>query len=149
MLLLLLPAQIAMVAILLANGFEFVEALAQRDLRRQLPPAGDAGRERAPAARVDASGLLQRAARDGDRHHRQSGALDYPELRSAGDRQQHEADEALVEARSRHAWRSWGREFRFFHLAQWPGFKAGALNFALSRPTRVPRWSAWSTPTMS
>jgi cellulose synthase/poly-beta-1,6-N-acetylglucosamine synthase-like glycosyltransferase len=26
-----------------------------------------------------------------------------------------------------------GGRFRFFHLPQWPGYKAGALNFALGR----------------
>jgi len=29
-----------------------------------------------------------------------------------------------------------GSAFRFFHLPQWPGFKAGALNFALSQTSR-------------
>ena len=27
--------------------------------------------------------------------------------------------------------RQLGERFRFFHLAQWPGYKAGALNFGL------------------
>ncbi len=41
------------------------------------------------------------------------------------------ADPALWEPVAEHCARL-GARFRFFHLGRWPGFKAGALNFALS-----------------
>ncbi len=41
-------------------------------------------------------------------------------------------DPALWEPVAEHCARLGGR-FRFFHLGRWPGFKAGALNFALSQ----------------
>ena len=37
---------------------------------------------------------------------------------------------------------------KFAHLRDWPGYKSGALNYALAgSPTNAPRSSAWSTPT--
>ncbi len=44
-------------------------------------------------------------------------------------------DPALWEPVAEHCARLGGR-FRFFHLGRWPGFKAGALNFALGQTTR-------------
>ena len=51
-------------------------------------------------------------------------------LRSAGDRQQHHATRRCG-SRWPSIARASGPKFRFFHLGKWPGFKAGALNFAL------------------
>ncbi len=45
------------------------------------------------------------------------------------------ADPALWEPVAEHCARL-GSRFRFFHLGRWPGFKAGALNFALSQTSR-------------
>src|SRR5690606_41452861 len=41
-------------------------------------------------------------------------------------------DEALWKPVEAHM-ATMGENFRFFHLPEWPGFKAGALNFALSQ----------------
>ncbi len=56
-------------------------------------------------------------------------ALDYDRFRGAGDRQQHHRSRA-VGAGGR-ALRAPRAQFRFFTLGKWPGYKAGALNFAL------------------
>lgn len=127
---LLLPAQVAIVAIMLINGFEFTEALWQRGgWRRHFAPLDHMP---TPAPKVSIhvpchneppemvmqtlEGLL---------------ALDYPDF------------EVLVidnNTRDEAVWKpvqaycdSLGPRFRFFHLAPWPGFKAGALNYALEQ----------------
>ncbi|MBV9785038.1 MAG: glycosyltransferase [Acidisphaera sp.] len=56
--------------------------------------------------------------------------LDYPEFEVLVI-DNNTADPALWEPVAEHCARL-GPRFRFFHLGQWPGFKAGALNFALA-----------------
>jgi exo-beta-1,3-glucanase (GH17 family)/cellulose synthase/poly-beta-1,6-N-acetylglucosamine synthase-like glycosyltransferase len=124
----MVPAAAAMLAVLLANGFEFVEVLWRRAWRREFRPL-------APVAPIDEPFVsihlpacneppemviltLESLAR-----------LDYRNF------------EVLVvdnNTRDERLWRPveaacgrLGPRFRFFHLADWPGFKAGALNFAL------------------
>ncbi len=72
MLTLLFPAQIAILAILLINGFEFTEVLWRREVDAPRRHA-EARSAREAAVRVDPPGLLQRAAGNGDRHARFAG----------------------------------------------------------------------------
>jgi exo-beta-1,3-glucanase (GH17 family)/cellulose synthase/poly-beta-1,6-N-acetylglucosamine synthase-like glycosyltransferase len=129
MFVLLLPAQIAIVGILWATGFEFVEAVAQKHwLRRSgLSPPDLAASSQAkvsihlpcynePPEMVILT--LQSLAN-----------LDYPNFEVMVIDNNTEKDEIWQPVRDKCA--ELGPRFRFFHLSPWPGFKAGALNFAL------------------
>lgn len=128
MLAILLPALVAMISILLANGFEFTEVLWNRGWQRRFAPRALAPGETEPFVSIHLPcyneppdmviatlASLQR--------------LDYRNF------------EVLVvdnNTKDPAVWapvKSWcekaGPQFRFFHLDDWPGFKAGALNFAL------------------
>ena len=128
MLTLLFPAQIAIIAILLINGFEFTEVLWRRRWLRQaglLEPDASAAQPfvsihlacyNEPPEMVIAT--LDSLA-----------ALDYSHF------------EVLVIDNNTKDPQVWqpvrdycerlGPRFRFFHLDPWPGYKAGALNFGL------------------
>jgi exo-beta-1,3-glucanase (GH17 family)/cellulose synthase/poly-beta-1,6-N-acetylglucosamine synthase-like glycosyltransferase len=128
MLVLLFPAQLAIILILLINGFEFTEVLWRPRWLREfklLTPSPD---ERQPFVSIHLACYneppemviltLDSLA-----------ALDY------------ENYEVLVidnNTKSEQVWKpveeycaKLGARFRFFHLDPWPGFKAGALNFGL------------------
>ena len=128
MLVLLFPAQIAILAILLINGFEFTEVLWRRGWVRHaglLPPDPV---EKQPFVSIHLACYneppemvfvtLDSLA-----------ALDYENF------------EVLVidnNTKDPAIWKpvqeyceKLGSKFRFFHLEPWPGFKAGALNFGL------------------
>ncbi|MFO1507382.1 MAG: glycosyltransferase [Lysobacterales bacterium] len=130
MLALLLPAQLAIIAILLINGFEFTEVMWHRHWRRRfglLDPVPGAVQPfvsihlaccNEPPEMVNLT--LDSLA-----------ALDYREFEVlVVDNNTH--DTALWQPVEAHC-RSLGARFRFFHLDPWPGFKAGALNFALEQ----------------
>jgi exo-beta-1,3-glucanase (GH17 family)/cellulose synthase/poly-beta-1,6-N-acetylglucosamine synthase-like glycosyltransferase len=124
----LLPGAVAMLAVLLANGFEFVEVLWHRRWRREFRPVSLLAGAPQPFVSVHLAACneppemviltLDSLAR-----------LDYSNF------------EVLVVDNNTREERLWkpveahcaklGPKFRFFHLPQWPGFKAGALNFAL------------------
>jgi cellulose synthase/poly-beta-1,6-N-acetylglucosamine synthase-like glycosyltransferase len=124
----LLPGAVAMLAVLLANGFEFVEVLWRRRWQREFRPASLLPGAPEPFVSVHLAACneppemviltLDSLAR-----------LDYSNF------------EVLVVDNNTREERLWkpveahcaklGPKFRFFHLPQWPGFKAGALNFAL------------------
>ncbi|HET7561354.1 MAG TPA: glycosyltransferase [Rhodanobacteraceae bacterium] len=129
-LIVLFPAQLAILAILLINGFEFVEVLWRRKWVRHcglLPPDPPAQQPfvsihlacyNEPPEMVIAT--LDSLA-----------ALDYANF------------EVLVldnNTKREEIWRpleahcaKLGERFRFFHLEPWPGFKAGALNYGLKQ----------------
>lgn len=112
---------------LLAGGFELLETLAQPRWRRQAAPCpgrpGFAPKisihlpcyNEPPQVVIETLDSLAR--------------LDYPdyEVLVIDNNTRDEAVWRPVQARCR----ALGRRFRFFHLDHWPGFKAGALNFAL------------------
>ncbi|MFZ5557173.1 MAG: glycosyltransferase family 2 protein [Pseudomonadota bacterium] len=128
MLAILIPALIAMLGVLLANGFEFTEVLWRGKWKREFGPKPLTAGNAAPFVSVHLACCneppemviltlesLQR--------------LDYPSLEVIVV-DNNTRDDALwqpVEAWCQAA----GERFRFFHLPKWPGFKAGALNFAL------------------
>ena len=125
---LLVPAAAAMLAVLLANGFEFVEVLWRRGWRREFRPLAPAALAHEPFVSIHLPACneppemviltLDSLAR-----------LDYRNF------------EVIVvdnNTRDERLWRpveahcaQLGARFRFYHLPEWPGFKAGALNFAL------------------
>src|SRR5262247_4194440 len=125
---LLLPAAVAMAAVLLANGFEFVEVLWRRAWRRSFhaAPVAAGGREPFVSIHLPACNeppemvilTLDSLAR-----------LDYEHFEVVVV-DNNTRDERLWRPVAEHVAKL-GARFRFFHLPEWPGFKAGALNFAL------------------
>ncbi len=126
----LLPALALIAAILLAHAFEFAELFWEGSLKRRFEPRplGEGAREpfvtihlaccNEPPAMVIATIESLRA-------------LDYRnyEVLIVDNNTR---DEALWRPVEAHVARL-PANFRFFHLPQWPGFKAGALNFALEQ----------------
>jgi exo-beta-1,3-glucanase (GH17 family)/cellulose synthase/poly-beta-1,6-N-acetylglucosamine synthase-like glycosyltransferase len=124
----LLPMQLGLLTIILINGFEMAEMIWTRGLRRRFaplePPAGQALPKvsihvpicKEPPDMVAAT--LDSLA-----------ALDYPhfEVLVIDNNNPHPE---LWKPIEEHCSRLGGR-FRFFHLETCPGYKAGALNFAL------------------
>lgn len=126
--LLLFAAQMLLLAVILVNGFEMAELLWEGRRRRHHPPLWDARPRAWPKVSLHLAihneppemvrDTLNALAR-----------LDYPDF------------EVLVldnNTRDPQVWRpvaehcrSLGPRFRFFHLHNWPGYKAGALNFGL------------------
>jgi exo-beta-1,3-glucanase (GH17 family)/cellulose synthase/poly-beta-1,6-N-acetylglucosamine synthase-like glycosyltransferase len=127
----LVPTLALMVAVVLANGFEFVEMFWRGNLRRRFHPRPVRGGEREPKVSLHLAccneppemviATLSSLAR-----------LDWSNY------------EVLVidnNTKDPARWqpvRDWIAQLgdprlRFFHLPSWPGFKAGALNFALGQ----------------
>jgi len=130
MLLVLVPAQVAILAILLIHGFEFVETLALDGWRRRFGRIALAPGSHFPLVSIhlpchNEPPEMVIQTLDG------LAALDYPafEVLVVDNNTRDRAVWAPVEA---HCARL-GARFRFFHLDPWPGFKAGALNFALQQ----------------
>ncbi len=128
MLTLLFPAQIAILAILLINGFEFTEVLWQRDWIRHAGMLQPDPAEKQPFVSIHLACYneppeMVQVTLDS------LAALDYANF------------EVLVidnNTKNPDVWKpvqayceKLGPRFRFFHLEPWPGFKAGALNFGL------------------
>lgn len=127
---LLLPAQVAIVAIMLINGFEFTEALWQRGgWRRHFAPLDHMP---TPAPKVSIHVPCHNEPPEMVIQTLDSlVALDYPDFEVLVI-DNNTADEAVWKPVQAYC-ETLGARFRFFHLAPWPGFKAGALNFALDQ----------------
>ena len=130
MLIILFPAQLAILAILLINGFEFVEVLWHRKWLRhfgllQPDPPGEQPFVSIHLACHNEPPEMVIATLDS------LAGLDYRNF------------EVLVidnNTRCEDVWKpierrcaELGERFRFFHLDPWPGFKAGALNYGLKQ----------------
>ena len=112
----------------LANGFEFVEVLWRRAWRREFHPLAPAPLAHEPFVSIHLPACneppemviltLDSLAR-----------LDYRNFEVIVV-DNNTRDERLWRPVEAHCARL-GARFRFFHLPEWPGFKAGALNFAL------------------
>jgi len=128
MLVLLFPAQIAILAILLINGFEFTEVLWQEKWVRHAGMLRPDPPEKQPFVSIHLACYneppeMVQVTLDS------LAALDYDNF------------EVLVidnNTKNPDIWKpvqayceKLGPRFRFFHLEPWPGFKAGALNFGL------------------
>jgi len=124
----LLPAQLLLLAVALINGFELTE-LNWRRQQRVFMPARNKGTNlpkvslhlpihNEPAAMVKLT--LDSLAR-----------LDYPDFEVIVI-DNNTADPAVWQPVEAHC-EALGPRFKFFSLGKWPGFKAGALNFAMTR----------------
>jgi cellulose synthase/poly-beta-1,6-N-acetylglucosamine synthase-like glycosyltransferase/exo-beta-1,3-glucanase (GH17 family) len=128
MLVLLFPAQVAILAILLINGFEFTEVLWRRRWVRHAAPLPPDPPDQQPFVSIHLACYneppemviitLDSLA-----------ALDYEnyEVLVIDNNTKDPAIWQPVQAYCEQL----GAKFRFFHLEPWPGFKAGALNFGL------------------
>jgi cellulose synthase/poly-beta-1,6-N-acetylglucosamine synthase-like glycosyltransferase len=126
----LLPAQLLIVLVMLVHGLELTEVSWTRQWRREFRPLADGESgyrpkvsihlaicNEPPALVIETIDSLAR--------------LDYPdyEVLVIDNNSRDESTWRPVEARCRQL----GERFRFFSLGKWPGFKAGALNFGLTR----------------
>ena len=130
MLIVLFPAQLAILAILLINGFEFVEVLWHRKWLRQFGLLKPDPPEEQPFVSIHLACYNEPpdmviATLDS------LAELDYRnfEVLVIDNNTKDEAVWKPVEARCGRL----GERFRFFHLDPWPGFKAGALNYGLKQ----------------
>ncbi len=124
----LLPAQIALLMVVLINGFELTEMLWTKQWRRYFPPIQNAPSDQLPKVSLHLAicneppdmviETLNALAR-----------LDYPDYEVLVV-DNNTADAALWVPVQVHC-EKLGSRFQFFHLPKYPGFKAGALNFAL------------------
>ncbi|MGB9153967.1 MAG: glycosyltransferase [Alphaproteobacteria bacterium] len=127
----LLGAQVVLLALLLVDGFELAEVLWTRERRRPFEPYKDwSPPPDAPKVSIHVPcynepphmvmETLDALAR-----------LDYPnfEVLVIDNNTQDDAVWKPVEEYCAKL----GSRFRFFHLPKWPGYKAGALNFALTQ----------------
>lgn len=130
MLLVLAPAQIAIILILLINGFEFTEVLWRRRWLREFPLLNPQPEDPQPFVSIHLAccneppemvimTLDSLAALD----YRNFEVLVIDNNTKRGEVWQPVAEHC----------RKLGDKFRFFHLDPWPGFKAGALNFGLKQ----------------
>ncbi len=126
----LLPAQATMLAILLVNSHELAEVLWVRDWRRRFGPLALRPGAAAPRVSVHVP-VCNEPPEIVIRTLESLARLDYPDY------------EVVVVSNNTADTRLWrpvqdacrrlGERFRFFHLDRWPGYKAGALNFALAQ----------------
>lgn len=127
---LLLPAQLAMLAILLINGFEFVEVIWNRKWLRHFHSLS------LPSDRILPKVSLHLACCNEPPEMviltlNSLAALDYSNLEVIVV-DNNTSEESVWRPVEQHC-ALLGDRFRFFHLNPWPGFKAGALNFALEK----------------
>jgi glycosyltransferase involved in cell wall biosynthesis len=129
MFVLLMPALLAMIAVLLANAFEFTEVMWRRHWLREFLPVHDANAIQ-PFVSVHLA------------CYNEPPAMVILTLQSLANLD-YENFEVLVldnNTKDPAVWepvKAWceqaGPHFRFFHLENWPGFKAGALNYGLKQ----------------
>ena len=129
MLALLLPAQLAILCVLLINGFEFAEAIWRPSWQRAF----------ASKAVIEPNSILPKVSIHLACANEPPemviltldslAALDYPDFEVLVVDNNTEKEEVWRPVEAHCA--TLGPRFRFFHLNPWPGFKAGALNFAL------------------
>jgi len=128
MLVLLFPAQIAILAILLINGFEFTEVLWRRGWVRHagLLPADPV--EKQPFVSIHLA------------CYNEPPEMVFVTLDSLAELKYENFEVLVIDNNTKDPaiWKpvqeyceKLGPKFRFFHLEPWPGFKAGALNFGL------------------
>ncbi|MET0616200.1 MAG: glycosyltransferase [Luteibacter sp.] len=129
MLILLFPAQIAILGILLINGFEFTEVLWRRGWIRHAEMLPKDPVERQPfvsihlACHNEPPEMVQITLDS-------LAALDYENFEVLV-LDNNTKDPAVWEPVKAYC-EQLGPKFRFFHLEPWPGYKAGALNFGLT-----------------
>ena len=130
MLLILAPAQLAIVLILLINGFEFTEVLWRRRWQREfhlLEPKPGAAQPFVSVHLACCNEPPEMVILTID----SLAALDYQNFEVLVIDNNTKRDEVWQPVEE-HC-RKLGPRFQFFHLNPWPGFKAGALNFGLQK----------------
>lgn len=128
MLLLLFPAQIAIILILLINGFEFTEVIWRPQWLREFKPLAPAAGEPQPFVSVHLACYNEPP---------EMVILTLDSL-AALDYENYEVIVLDNNTKNPEVWKpveahcaKLGPKFRFYHLEPWPGFKAGALNYGL------------------
>lgn len=130
MLTLLLPAQIAIILVLLINGFEFTEVIWNKRWLRHaglLTPDPDDHQAFVSIHLACYNEPPEMVILTLD----SLAALDYENFEVLVI-DNNTKDEAVWRPVEEHCAKL-GERFRFFHLAPWPGFKAGALNYGLEQ----------------
>jgi exo-beta-1,3-glucanase (GH17 family)/cellulose synthase/poly-beta-1,6-N-acetylglucosamine synthase-like glycosyltransferase len=130
MLLILAPAQVAIIAILLINGFEFTEVLWRKRWLREFKLLEPKPEDPQPFVSIHLACCNEPPEMviltiDS------LAALDYENFEVLVIDNNTKRDEVWQPVEE-HC-RKLGAKFRFFHLNPWPGFKAGALNFGLKQ----------------
>jgi len=124
----LAAGQAVLLLLLLADSFELAETVWGRVWRRRFVPLAAP-----PGAQLPKVSIHVPICNEPPRMVQQTldalADLDYPDYEVLVI-DNNTADPALWEPVAEHCTRL-GARFRFFHLGKWPGFKAGALNFAL------------------
>ncbi len=124
----LLPMQIGLIGVVLINGAEMSDMLWQEGLKRRFTSVDTPSPETLPPVSIHVA-----ICSEPPEMVRQTldslAALDYPDLEVLVI-DNNTSDPALWQPVEQHCARL-GSRFRFFHLPVHPGFKAGALNFAL------------------
>ncbi|MDA8050652.1 MAG: glycosyltransferase [Rhodospirillales bacterium] len=128
----LIAGQALLLFLVLANAFTIAETLFSRRLRRRYVP-----RPAPLGTSLPKVSLHVPICNEPPQMVRQTldalALLDYPDFEVLVI-DNNTADPRLWEPVAEHCARL-GPRFRFFHLGRWPGFKAGALNFALRETT--------------
>jgi exo-beta-1,3-glucanase (GH17 family)/glycosyltransferase involved in cell wall biosynthesis len=128
MLVLLFPAQIAILAILLINGFEFTEVLWRRGWVRHAGMLRPDIPEKQPFVSIHLA------------CYNEPPEMVIVTLDSLAELDYQNYEVLVIDNNTKDpaVWKpvqeyceKLGKRFRFFHLEPWPGFKAGALNFGL------------------
>ncbi|MBD8878975.1 glycosyltransferase [Rhodanobacter sp. 7MK24] len=128
MLVLLFPAQIAILAILLINGFEFTEVLWRRGWVRHAGMLRPDTPEKQPFVSIHLA------------CYNEPPDMVIVTLDSLAELDYENYEVLVIDNNTKDpaVWgpvkeycEKLGKRFRFFHLEPWPGFKAGALNFGL------------------
>ncbi|RDI97634.1 glycosyltransferase [Dyella solisilvae] len=128
MLVLLFPAQIAILAILLINGFEFTEVLWRRNWVRHAGMLRPDPVEKQPFVSIHLA------------CYNEPPEMVIVTLDSLANLHYENYEVLVIDNNTKDPaiWKpvqeyceKLGSKFRFFHLEPWPGFKAGALNFGL------------------
>jgi exo-beta-1,3-glucanase (GH17 family)/cellulose synthase/poly-beta-1,6-N-acetylglucosamine synthase-like glycosyltransferase len=130
MLIILFPAQLAILAILLINGFEFVEVLWRRKWVRHFGLLQPDPPDKQPFVSIHLACCNEPPEMVIETLDSLA-ALDYRnfEVLVIDNNTKREEVWKPLEAHCERL----GERFRFFHLDPWPGFKAGALNYGLKQ----------------
>ncbi|MBI1273392.1 MAG: glycosyltransferase [Alphaproteobacteria bacterium] len=126
----LVAAQIVLLAVLLVDGFELTEVVWSNRWRRHFEPHDWQPPPDAPKVSIHVPCYNEPPQMVIETLNALA-ALDYPNFEVLVI-DNNTRDEAIWKPLEDHC-AALGPRFRFFHLPQWPGYKAGALNFALSQ----------------
>jgi exo-beta-1,3-glucanase (GH17 family)/cellulose synthase/poly-beta-1,6-N-acetylglucosamine synthase-like glycosyltransferase len=124
----LLPAQLLLLLVMLVNGFELTELLWRRRLKLRAPRTAPRDAANLPLVSLHLA-ICNEPPEVVMETLDSLAALDYPRLEVLVV-DNNTRDPAVWQPVQAHCERL-GSRFRFFSLGKWPGFKAGALNFAL------------------